>query len=404
MIHRWNAFAPVGLAIAFACVPLFPSFITLTNVQFPGVSVVPLPAALVVLALMGVLAVWGVPALFVAPHTDVPLARPLIAWFFAGIISGILGLNPHDGAVFIGIFGLSLIWHAVLMRYYDAPYAARAIYWSYVLSAILACGAAIVMLTTRVPASLYSVANGRAVGTFVLPGELAGYAIVLLPISYALARIAKERALRIAATIALLAGALAIVLTFSRTGWIGLACAIAFFVALQSQRQRRGVAVAAAVVLAGLAIVLLLFNERHNPSENYTRISIWQAALGAIDRFPLTGVGPFGFSHLYPLVRLPDGDETAFHAHSLYLTFFAELGIVGFSAFLWTLWEFAAEMNRRLRAASADARMLGLAIAAGLVGTLVQGLIDTVSVIIFGLLLPMLALALAAARSGTVDA
>jgi hypothetical protein len=38
------------------------------------------------------------------------------------------------------------------------------------------------------------------------------------------------------------------------------------------------------------------------------------------------------------------------------------------------------------------------------VGALVQGLIDTVSVVIFGLLVPMLALALAAAQHGAGDA
>ena len=194
------------------------------------------------------------------------------------------------------------------------------------------------------------------------------------------------------------------VMTFSRTGWVGLSCAIAFYVALQARERKAGALRAGAIVLAAVIVVALMFNERHNPSENYTRISIWQAAVGAIDRFPLTGAGPFGFSHLYPLVRLPDGDETAFHAHSLYLTFLAELGIIGFSAFVWILWAFAMEMRRRIAAASPAARTLGLAIAAGLVGTLVQGLIDTVSVIIFGLLLPMLALALAAARYGSVNA
>ncbi len=403
MIQRWNSFAPIAFAIAFACVPFFPSFITFTNVQFPGVSVVPLPMALAVLALMLVLAVWAVGTMFLPSRANVPLARPLVAWWCACMFSALVGLNPHDGIIFIGILGLSAIWHGTLMRYYDTPGTARAIYWAYLVSAILACAAAIGMVVTRMPTSLYTIANGRAVGTFVLPGELAGFTIVLLPIAYALARVAKERALRIAAIVALALGALAMVLTFSRAGWVGLACAIAFFVAVQSQR-RRGVALGGAIVLAALAVVLLLFNARHNPSENYTRISIWQAALGAIDRFPLTGVGPFGFSHLYPLVRLPDGDETAFHAHSMYLTSLAELGIVGFSAFLWTLWEFAAELYRRLRAASTDARMLSLAIAAGLVGALVQGLIDTVTVIIFGLLLPMLALALAAARTGSVDA
>ncbi len=38
------------------------------------------------------------------------------------------------------------------------------------------------MVLLRLPATLYSVANGRAVGTFVLPGELAGYLHFLIPI------------------------------------------------------------------------------------------------------------------------------------------------------------------------------------------------------------------------------
>ena len=194
------------------------------------------------------------------------------------------------------------------------------------------------------------------------------------------------------------------ILTFSRTGWVGLAAGIAFWIVLRSNARRARVVQGIAIVLAAVAIVLLTFNEHHNPSENYTRISIWQAALGVIERFPLTGVGPFGFSKIYPFVRLPDGDPTAFHAHSLYLTFLAELGIVGFLAFCWVIWSFAREWFRRFRALPAQASLLTSAIAAGVVGALVQGLIDTVSVVIFGLLLPMLALALATARSGTGDA
>ncbi len=391
-------------ALAWACVPYFPSFITLTNVAFPGVSIVPLPLALNLLGAMFVLAIVASIGVAQPPRAKPTLFYPLLVWFATIVLALILGLNLRDGLVFVVIFALGMIWHAHIDRYYDSPGYARALWWAYLLSGILACILAIAMVVTRVPASLYTIANGRAVGTFVLPGELAGYLLFFLPIAYALARSAKSAALRTTAWAALACGAVAMVLTFSRTGWIGLAAGIAFMVVTQARSGRARFVQAAAIVVAAFAIVLLFFNERHNPSENYTRLSIWQAAIGVIERFPLTGVGPFGFSKIYPLVRLPGGDATAFHAHSMYLTFFAELGIVGFLAFCWVLWRFARAWYQRVQALTPRTSLLATAVAAGVAGALVQGLIDTVSVVIFGLFLPMLAVALAAARSGSGDA
>jgi O-antigen ligase len=103
------------------------------------------------------------------------------------------------------------------------------------------------------------------------------------------------------------------------------------------------------------------------------------------------------------VARAPDGDPTAFHAHSLYLTFLAEFGILGMIAVIWALWRFAAELRRRLATAPTGAAFLAVGVTAGLVGVAVQGLIDTVSVVIFGLWMPTMALALAAAKDGPSD-
>jgi putative inorganic carbon (HCO3(-)) transporter len=253
------------------------------------------------------------------------------------------------------------------------------------------------MLPLRFPASQYAIAHGRATGTFVLPGELAGYLIVLLPMAYALGCVARGRALRIVGWSVLALGLVTLALTYSRAGWMGFAAAFAFLLAV---RTRHGLRAAATVVIVGLLAVLLLFNAHHNPSEDYTRLSIWQTAEQVVDRFPLTGVGPFNFSRLYALHRAPDGDPTAFHAHSLYLTFFVEFGIVGLATVAWTMWRFAVELRRRVAAAPGPVAFLALSVAAGLVGVAVQGLIDTVSVVIFGLWMPTMALALAAAKGG----
>jgi putative inorganic carbon (HCO3(-)) transporter len=390
-------FMPAALAFTIFVVPLFPAFITLTAVTVPGVSLVPAWFAVALIATMAVMAIYGSIMLLRAPRERPPTMLPLLLWFAAIVVAGLLGFDPSAGMLFNGIFGLGVIWHLTLMRYYREPGVARAIYWSFLISGTLASLAAIVMVITRVPASQYAIGHGRAIGTFILPGELAGYLIIFLPVSYAVARITRDTALRVLAWCALAIGAIAFLLTFSRAGWMGLAAAIAFYAFLGGRLRRR---YAPLFLLAGLAAVLVVFNAHHNPAENYTRLSIWQAGLEIARRFPLTGVGPFDFARVYPLVRLPDGDAQAFHAHSFLLTIFAETGLIGLLAALAAWWRFAVAFQERFRLARPENAMLALAVAAGLVGTWVQGLIDTVSVVIFGLWLPSMALALVAATDG----
>lgn len=394
--------SPAALAMTNLAVPLFPSFIMLTNVQPPGVALVPAPVCVVLLSFFGALALLFALALFMPPRSAPPTLVPLLAWLGAALLSALLGFDPRAGAVFIAIFALGIVWHVGTVRYYRDPGVASAVAWSMMLACIGASLAATVMVLLRSPAAQYVIGHGRAIGTFVLPGELAGYLVVLLPIAYGIAVTTRQRGLRAVAYAAIACGGVAFFLTFSRAGWVALAAGIAFFVLARTRARGTGMLAAGAIVGAGLAAVLALFNVAHNPSEDYTRLSIWQAALAIIDRFPLTGVGPFEFSRLYALVRVPDGDATAFHAHSVYLTLLAETGVVGVGAAAWTWWRFARELVRRIAADDRHA-VIALAATAGLVGTLVQGLIDTVSIVIFGLWLPTMAFALASARDGLME-
>jgi O-antigen ligase len=391
---------PAGLGFTHAVLPLFPTFIALTGVAFPGVSLLPPAAIVAVLALCSLLAIYALAMLARYPSPGgQPLLLPLLAVVGAGVLAGCLGFDPRAGLLFTFIGGLGVVWHCAIVRFYADRYAAATLLWAYMISGGLAAAVAIVMVVTRDPASQYAIQHGRATGTFILPGELAGYLIVLLPVAYALACVARRPALRYLSWAVLAVGLVALALTYSRAGWMGFAAAAAFIIAMRT----RHAAGAAAVVVAGALAVLLLFNAHHNPSEDYTRLSIWQTAAQIIDRFPLTGVGPFNFSRLYAVARAPDGDPTAFHAHSLYLTFLAEFGLLGMIAVIWTLWRFAAELRRRLATASAPAAFLAMGVTAGLVGVAVQGLVDTVTVVIFGLWMPTMALALAAAKDGPSD-
>jgi O-antigen ligase len=389
---------PFAHAFVYAAVPIFPAFISLTSVAYPGVSLVPAPIVFAVLGCVGLLAVYAA-ILLVRDRAGAPpqpLLLPMFAWFCASMLAALLGLDPAAGVLFVCIFGLSMVWHCALVAFWNDRNVAAAVLWAYTISGTVAAGAALVMVATRHPAALYAIGHGRAIGTFVLPGELAAYLVIFLPIAYALTQIAAGRALRATAWIALIVGSIALAATVSRAGWMGCAAAVAFLIAARARGRRFGAIKASVVLIVGVAIVALFFNAQHNPSEDYTRLAIWQSATQVIDRFPLTGVGPFDFSRIYPLVRVPDGEVAAFHAHSLYLTFFAELGILGLAAFLWNVWTLAATLRARLPAATPEGALLALAAAAGLVGVAVQGLIDTMSIVIFGLWMPTMGLVVAA--------
>ncbi len=171
---------PAALGAIFAIVPLFPSFIALTGVGFPGVTILPRGVTLAVLGFCALLALYALAVFARFPaRGSQPLLLPLAAVFGAGVVAGIAGFDPVAGLLFTGIGGLGIIWHASVVRFYADRYAAVTIYWSLLLSGALAIIAAIVMVATRFPPAAYAIAHGRATGTFVLPGELAGYLIVL---------------------------------------------------------------------------------------------------------------------------------------------------------------------------------------------------------------------------------
>jgi len=391
-----------ALGITFFVLPLFPSFITLTGASVPGISLLPKSVTLLLLGVVFLAVVYGIATLCSEAWHPGPLFGPLLWWLGAAIVSALLGFDPAAGALFIAIFAFGVVWHAGVMRFYNEPGVARIIFGSFLLSGALAAGAAIAMVLAKWPVAQYTFQHGRATGTFILPGELAGYLIIYLPVAFAVLRTAPTKLLRGLASAGLLLGSIAFLMTVSRAGWIGMAVGVAFLAVVIRQRAR--LRTAASILIVAGAAVLLFFNARHNPSENYTRISIWQAAVEMIERFPLTGVGPFDFARVYALVRLPGGEASAFHAHSFLLTVAAETGLLGLVAVLYTWWRFIVLLHQRLLAAGTPARSLALAVAAGLLGTWVQGLIDTVSVVIFGLWLPFLAVALSSAQYGWGEA
>ena len=87
-------FIPPGLALIYSALPLFPSFIALTGVAFPGVSLLPIPATLAVLGGCCVLAVYALVMLVRYPLRGAAAAVAAVALDLrCGLARRMLGLR-----------------------------------------------------------------------------------------------------------------------------------------------------------------------------------------------------------------------------------------------------------------------------------------------------------------------
>jgi hypothetical protein len=108
-----------------------------------------------------------------------------------------------------------------------------------------------------------------------------------------------------------------------------------------------------------------------------SRWDLWGAALRMFVARPVLGWGSDSYRLLKGrFMEIPKGDDTIL-ANSLYLEFLACSGVLGFSAFLWLVWELGRGLLRRSRAAgSPEERSASWFGVAYFVAFLVHGLVD----------------------------
>ncbi len=391
-----------AIAFGFAAIPLYPSLIFLASVAPPGVSLVPTQVALVVLILALAGSAFFFWTLLRVGALRSELSRPIAIYLAGWTVAALAGLDPLTGALFVLAGVLSFILHLAVARYYGSPHVATVLYSAFLTSGLAVALLGVALLAVGHDSLLYREVNGRAVSTFIVPGEFAGYLCFLVPIGAGVALAARQPWLRTLGAAAALCGCVALWLTYSRAGIYGLSVGAAFFVYMQ--RRRPAVAFALLVALALEARWLFGFNDHHNPGEEFVRLPIWETALRTVALFPLTGTGPGSFRHVFGAIGPPAGLAFAFHAHSYPLTALAETGVVGVATAFGLWWCFGRRLWSAIAGAEPRARLLSLALTAGFIATLVQGSVDFVQVVILACWLPCMALALAAARYGAAGA
>lgn len=226
----------------------------------------------------------------------------------------------------------------------------------------------------------------RVYSTFDNPNVLGEYLVMMIPIALAVIWKSKTNGQKTLYAALLLALGTCMIFTWSRGAWLGVMLAAAAFLLVMDKRwflpAVLGVLMLPMLLASGSAIAdrILSIGNTADTSTAY-RVSIWRASAVMIRDFWLSGIGlgSEAFSMIYPKYALA-GANFALHSHNLFLQLWVETGIAGILAFLCMIaafmrQSFALNVYRERSRMSASVSM---ALAAGVLGFLLQGLTDNV--------------------------
>jgi O-antigen ligase len=226
--------------------------------------------------------------------------------------------------------------------------------------------------------------QARAFSTFGNPNVAASYLLLTAPLALALVMACTHYRKRLLFALVLGMAGLCMLLTFSRGGWAGLVVAGAALTFLINRRLF--VILLVVTLIAGTALLQVDVVERRlagiggdDTSVQY-RLTVWTEALLMIRDFWPSGVGlgHRAFMEVYPEYML-DRHKRPYHAHNQYLQLVIERGILALVIYGWII----LRVFRRVLDVTKDGQdrllaALSAAVAAGILGLLVMGLVDHV--------------------------
>ncbi len=179
---------------------------------------------------------------------------------------------------------------------------------------------------------------GRVYSTLENPNNYAEFILLMFPVSLVYCMNLQDRRWKTLAVASLVIPVAALLMTYSRSSWVGFALAAVVFLALWNRRLLPLLAVAA--VLALPILPESVFNRiltigSTADSSNMYRVYIWSSVLEMLGDFGLTGIGlgPGNFTPLYAEYCNPAA-SVAQHSHMVYLEVWLEMGVLGLSGFL----------------------------------------------------------------------
>jgi len=215
---------------------------------------------------------------------------------------------------------------------------------------------------------------GRIFATLDNPNNFAEFLVLFSPLSAVFAATRPNTKQRVILCAGMVFPILSLLMTYSRSGWISAMMAVMVFVYFSNKK------IIPAVVLLGIFAIpflpesittrfLTLFNSRD--TSNAHRMYVWTGVTQLIKEYMPTGIGlgPGSFAIIYPDFAHPLALDGAPHSHMVYLELLVEVGILGFSSFIWYFWRRIKESACALCATNnKDLKLVLIACVAPMIG------------------------------------
>lgn len=272
------------------------------------------------------------------------------------VVAGLVSLLPEKFST--ESIGLFLVWFVqpismfLIARFIfeKRPQSREVILQAlYVMLAALGILALIQFFSLNFLPEMYwgnSVEPKRAVGLFIHPNFLALFVAPVL--AFLLPHLTKTllaKSYKLQAwkswwpVAAWVLGLIALLLSMSRAGWLGLAVAAAVFVIWFGDKKIR--VAATSLIFIGVLIVGFNVNLRYRlllpfygEKSAVSRISLWRTGATAIKEAPVLGLGLGGFGQQWERLNNDVNLDTHNFPHNVFLNFWVETGLLGLITFV----------------------------------------------------------------------
>ncbi len=232
----------------------------------------------------------------------------------------------------------------------------------------------------------------RATGTIGHPNILAYYFEILVPLVFAMLLVEKQKILQLWYFMAFAMGILGMLTTLSRAGWLTVPVSmVTVFIFVTKGRLFQWKTIFQIFVGVLLVGVLIYFFyptiEKRYLHDDYgsaaARLPMNRAAISVIKQYPIAGVGLNNLAEVFQrydttggATLLLGGEGARSVVHNLYLATWADVGTVGFLAFVWLFLSMFLVAGRLYPKVSRWRKAVLVGISAGIMAQLVHGFFD----------------------------